>query len=63
MLFDFIPLICFFALAWIGLRKMPRTPAFVPPRVFLVLILTILTGFVTLLLLGKYGVIPPLPEP
>ncbi|MBU3759608.1 MAG: hypothetical protein FGM27_06725 [Candidatus Omnitrophica bacterium] len=60
LLLDFTPLFCFFFLAWLGLRKLPKTPAFFPPRVFLVLILGILSLFVVLMLLIKYGFFPGL---
>lgn len=62
MILSFIPLICFFLLACAGLYKLPHTKAFVPARVFLMLILLILVVFISVLILIKHGVIPGLPE-
>lgn len=62
MILNFLPLICFFILACFGLSKLPHTAAFIPARVFLSLILFILVGFITALILIKYGVLPGLPE-
>lgn len=61
MILNFIPLICFFLLACAGLHKLPHTKAFVPARVFLILILVILVGFIAVLILIHHGVIPGLP--
>lgn len=63
MILSFIPLICFFILALAGLSRLPKTKAFIPARVFLILILTILVIFISVLILIRHGVIPGLPEP
>lgn len=63
MILSFIPLICFFVLSWVGLSKLPRTRAFLPARVFLILILFVLIGFISVLILIHHGMIPGLPEP
>lgn len=61
MILSFIPLICFFLLACAGLHKLPHRKAFVPARVFLILILVILVVFIAVLILIHHGVIPGLP--